>query len=538
MFKYTELFPHKEIRDSQASAIEFALKSFINDGKKIVIIEAGTGVGKSAVGLTVARYLNKHKPPAENFSPGAYFVTTQKILQDQYVKDFGAPDGRMISIKSSSNYQCGYHKKNTCQESQRLLRNTDKDERFFKACTYNCIYKNEKQKFLDSPASVTNFPYFLTEAAFAKKIIPRNFLVIDESHNIESELSNFIEIRISERFAKQALKLRWPARTTQFQVVKWIEDVYFPKAKSQLNHMERTLNKTGLKERIKDFEALSKQYDMIKSHVGKIETFLQVYDKDNWVMENVSAYGRSMRKFTFKAIDISPFVREYLFRLGDHILMMSATILDRKTFCNSLGLVENEVAFISIPSPFSVENRPVISYPIGSMNAKNIDASLPKMAQAVREILKQHKNDKGIIHCHTYKIAKYLKSHIRSKRLLIHNTENRDETLRRHEKSKEPTVILSPSMSEGVDLKDDLSRFQIIMKIPYPYLGDPLIRKRMNKWKRWYNLQTAKKIVQSAGRSVRSSDDRAVTYILDADWERFFRQNRDMFPHEFKRSLL
>ena len=538
MFEYRDLFPHKEIRGCQVKAIEFALDSFINDEKKIVIIEAGTGVGKSAVGLTVARYLNKHNPPAENFSPGAYFVTTQKILQDQYVKDFGEPTGRMRSIKSSSNYQCGYHKKNTCQESQRLLRNTDKDERFFKACTYNCIYKNEKQKFLDSPASVTNFPYFLTEAAFAKKITPRNFLVIDESHNIESELSNFIEIRISERFAKQALKLQWPVRTTQFQVVKWIEDVYFPKAKSQLNHMERTLNKTGLKERIKDFESLSKQYDMIKSHVGKIETFLQVYDKDNWVMENVNAYGRSMRKFTFKAIDISPFVREYLFRLGDHILMMSATILDRKTFCNSLGLDENDVAFISIPSPFSVENRPVISYPIGSMNAKNIDSSLPKMAQAVREILKQHKNDKGIIHCHTYKIAKYLKSHIRSKRLLIHSTENRDETLRKHEKSKEPTVILSPSMSEGVDLKDDLSRFQIIMKIPYPYLGDPLIRKRMNKWKRWYNLQTAKKIVQSAGRSVRSSDDRAVTYILDSDWERFFRQNRDMFPHEFKRSLL
>ena len=101
-----------------------------------------------------------------------------------------------------------------------------------------------------------------------------------------------------------------------------------------------------------------------------------------------------------------------------------------------------------------------------------------------------------------------------------------------------PSVILSPSMSEGVDLKDDLSRFQVIMKIPYPYLGDPLIRKRMNKWKRWYNLQTAKKIVQSAGRSVRSSEDRAVTYILDSDWERFFRQNRDMFPPEFKRSLL
>ena len=30
-------------------------------------------------------------------------------------------------------------------------------------------------------------------------------------------------------------------------------------------------------------------------------------------------------------------------------------------------------------------------------------------------------------------------------------------------------------MAEGVDLKGDSSRFQIICKIPYPYLGDKLV---------------------------------------------------------------
>jgi Rad3-related DNA helicase len=92
-------------------------------------------------------------------------------------------------------------------------------------------------------------------------------------------------------------------------------------------------------------------------------------------------------------------------------------------------------------------------------------------------------------------------------------------------------------MSEGVDLKNDLSRFQIVCKVPYPYYGDPLIRKRMNKWKWWYPLQTAKLIVQSVGRSVRNMEDHAVTYILDSDWETFFRRNKDMFPEDFKSCL-
>ena len=79
-------FPYKEVRDQQQQAIEFAL-SEISNGKKFIVIEAGTGVGKSAIGLTIARYLYNSMPSEKD--PGSYFLTTQKILQEQYVKDFG-----------------------------------------------------------------------------------------------------------------------------------------------------------------------------------------------------------------------------------------------------------------------------------------------------------------------------------------------------------------------------------------------------------------------------------------------------------------
>ena len=103
----------------------------------------------------------------------------------------------------------------------------------------------------------------------------------------------------------------------------------------------------------------------------------------------------------------------------------------------------------------------------------------------------------------------------------------------KHLASKEPTVLLSPSMSEGVDLRDDASRFQIICKVPYPYLGVKLVTKRMHKWKWWYPLQTAKVIVQSVGRSIRSDTDHAVTYILDSNWGYFYSKHKDNFPQDF-----
>jgi len=143
-----------------------------------------------------------------------------------------------------------------------------------------------------------------------------------------------------------------------------------------------------------------------------------------------------------------------------------------------------------------------------------------------------------VVHnCHSYKVANYIMKNFKSKRLLTHNSDNRDQILEKHLKSKEPTVIVSPSMTEGVDLKGDLSRFQILCKVPYPYLGDKLVQKKMKKWTWWYPLQTSKTIIQSLGRSVRSSTDHAISYILDSDWNRFYGQNREMFPVDFKDSI-
>lgn len=139
-----------------------------------------------------------------------------------------------------------------------------------------------------------------------------------------------------------------------------------------------------------------------------------------------------------------------------------------------------------------------------------------------------------VVHnCVNYKVSQYVTANIESDRLLTHASDNRDHVYRQHVASTEPTVLVSPSMTEGVDLADEASRFQIICKIPFPYLGDEVVKKRMSKDSTWYTYQTVKTIVQSVGRSVRNERDHAVTYILDLDWERFYKQNRRFFPVEF-----
>ncbi|MBC8410965.1 MAG: DEAD/DEAH box helicase family protein, partial [Rhodobacteraceae bacterium] len=111
--KWSHYFPYDEIRPQQSEAIESALEAF-KAGKKFVIIEAATGIGKSAVGYTInktmlspagADYRSKG-----DYLHGGYFLTTQKILQEQYISDFSS----IASLKSSSDYTCKIHKKQTC----------------------------------------------------------------------------------------------------------------------------------------------------------------------------------------------------------------------------------------------------------------------------------------------------------------------------------------------------------------------------------------------------------------------------------------
>ena len=531
-------FPYAKPRKQQEQAIERALECFLRGDKRFVILEAGTGVGKSAIGLTVARFLNRNLPADEDVSGGSYFLTTQKILQEQYENDFGGSNGTMCSLYSSSNYRCGYHKKNDCRTSQQMLRTEKKGSAFFKHCMGSCAYKVKKKKFLESPESVTNFPYFITESTYSGKITPRKLLVVDEAHNTESVLSNFVEVSISQYFCDKMIKCKWPEKLTPINFVKWVKNVYFPAVQLKVTYFEQQLEKMGLKSRIQDLRSISMKYDLLSSHAGKLEKFLKDYSSDNWVMEIQETEKRGYKKVVYRAIDVAKFAEEYLFRMGQKVLLMSATILDAKSFAESLGIAEGDYEVIKLPSPFPAENRPIFQTTVGSMASSQIQYTLPKLKAAVEAILEEHKGQKGIIHCHTYKIANYLKKNIRSKRLLTHNSDNRDAVLQKHITSKSDTVLLSPSMTEGVDLKGDLSKFQIICKVPYPYLGDPIIKKRMNKNKGWYALQTAKSIVQSCGRSVRNETDQAVTYILDNDWHNFYRRNSSIFPEDFKKAIL
>jgi Rad3-related DNA helicase len=219
---------------------------------------------------------------------------------------------------------------------------------------------------------------------------------------------------------------------------------------------------------------------------------------------------------------------------------MSATI-DKFSFCENMGLQKDAIAFIDTPkSPFPIENRQIELLNIKRLSYGSTEDDELKVIQTIDRIMDKHSDQRGLILTSSVprcqKILRYL-SPKNTRRIRICHSYNKDgktqdEIILEH--SADPIgVLLSSSLWEGVDLKDDLSRFQIIAKVPYPNYKEKRIKAKMSKFPSWYTAQTLTKLLQGFGRSIRSENDWAKTYVLDGAVNNVFFKAQKMIPHAY-----
>lgn len=368
-----------------------------------------------------------------------------------------------------------------------------------------------------------------------------NSILVSNCHNIEAELTKFVEIEITDRFCKKFLGINLSSYDDPEKLYEWITKKYKPALSIIVEKTKNSLSmiNEGAVSNDEMFKSLVKQNDQLDKHICKVNRFIEQFDVDSWVVnrERRKDHRGERNSLQFKPIDGTKWTEPYLLRFGKRRLMMSATVLNSEAFCKSIGLDMSTTASMSLPSTFPVENRRVHYVGVGSMSMREIDQTLPKMANAVKELLEVHSDVKGIIHTANFRVANYIRDHVRDKRLLCHSSDDRDQVLKQHQTSKKPTVLLSPSMIEGVDLADDMSRFQIIVKLPYPSLADKSLSKRIKRDPWYYDYLTARSFVQSLGRSVRHENDHCVTYVLDGLFPMFMRKCADTIPQYIKDAI-
>lgn len=523
-------------REKQRVGLDFIQKA-VARGYKHIVLSAPTGTGKSPIGVAFSRWINSVVPKLDG-ADGAYYLVTQKMLQNQLEADARRYSGELQSLKSlksGTEYACPDF--NNCGLGGRKKSKT-KDKKAspcsLKACG-GCPYDLAKRLFESSNTAVTNYPYFFSERTYVGQFAKRKGIVLDECHNIESQAVKFVDSRLSSAQCREwGITLDIPDLPNLGAFVAFSKP-YLEEARFVLDC--RLANDAEDEKQSKITVELDRHICKLQRAVDEIQS-----DASGWVFWK-SPIRTGGDEFIVRPLSAAGFLGELVFDSADTKLYMSAYPGEKSGFCRSLGLDPDEVAYASLGSSFPTANRPVVMSMVGPMGMRNVDETLPSFLRLVGKILNLHGDEKGLIHCNSYKLGEAIMAYFQTSRfssrlLFPRSAEERDAAFLKHSTSSEPTVMISPSMTEGYDFADDLARWQVIAKVPYPNLGDAWVAAKKNSDEDWYAQSAVSTIVQATGRIVRSDHDKGITYIVDEDFRHLWNRHKDKFPNWWKAAMV
>lgn len=543
-------------------------------GTRNVIMEAPTGFGKSILGF----FLTKFFEHLETKDVNAYMLTSNKFLQDQYSRDVNNFDmkGRYAVLKGQANYICNDNKKQfperTCSDVSvgKLL--NDKD---WGVCAKTCPYVQARIAAQCASTTIFNYSYWLTSMnlVYAKLVDhapfkPRPLTIFDEAHLLGDIVQNMFSTETNIDYTLKMAQSYYMMQSriyhdlpqnvdtetaNIYKIVKTLDDhqnslayetqykliIEYAKSIGMLADafavITRRLTKTvskdqkpNLTEDQKRFVTFNESLHSLFTSISVLSSIYKEFGFDSIVLTVEQKTNQRTRQYnTFvklQCTDESAMVTNHVLKYSMYGLFMSATIGDIDKFASQNGITDYHKMYVD--SDFEFDKSPIYKItPSLSMTYKHKHENLPKLLKYVEQILAHHPDERGVIHTGNYEFMNALKQLQNPRMLFYENAGQKPEMMRKLQLSKN-AVICGPSLLEGVDLKDDLSRFMIFMKVPYKAIGDKLTKRKMEKYKNWYGWITSVHVQQGMGRPIRHAKDWAVTYLLDGAFNWFFTQNQ------------
>lgn len=532
---------YSEWREYQKESIEQLVAAL--DTNKTVLLLAPTGSGKTITGAGLSRVLGGK----------AMYLSSTKQLQYQQLNTL--PEA--VTVTGRANHQCllptVLGKSITADEADCPCQHANPD---------GCSYYQQWFNAMRSQDVVLNYAYMVRVVkargvrvaegfgttgpgmnVIANPFVGRRLMVCDEGHTLEQALIDADKVEVSERtfdrynfsvprsldyadwlvWAKQAFPevetLYETAR--QAQILARIEGKLDPeqhKEATRLNSMLTTLN---------GIIGLNNLGPSTPVHIGRTQYGSKI--QPLWVWNRAN---------------------DLLFKHSESAVIMSATLGSPGLTARLLGLDKGSWTQIEVPSTFPVSNRPVYYWPVSKVSARATQEDYQRQAVALVHLAGKFPNSPGVVHCNSYKLAGILMQALKSlgpdaedtmRRVLVHNSGNKEQVFDYFEKAHDNEILITPSATTGIDW--DFVGWQMIPKVPFPDMGDDIVRLRMDYvteegeqiGKRAYQEEAAKTLVQASGRNVRTKESKGVTVITDSSfWPLYKHIAPDAFPQWFK----
>ena len=558
-------------RDGQLKIIDRIIYACVNNKKKYILLNAPTGTGKSIIGIISSSIIwdlyKETKSDLSEMQP-MQIITSTKALQDQY-DEFCETSEKTdhLIIKGAANYKCFANPipnstaKQCYIKSLLFSKESEKSTKKINKKCFTCEYKYVQENKNSKKTIITNYAYHFVDRIYLSKqedthgkplCLNKRFITIyDEAHSMNENFVSHMSILFSKERASEIRadigvitpKARaWANKQLDF-VVSGIENKYISK-----NNYKHIYLKTlfGLYEKISSwfkkrltYTQNPHEYFVYKNLADKYFSFgckiddLFIYEYDSILDVNYDKVS-----FVVKPIFMNNIFKDVVSSNSTHCILMSATLSAELTM-DMLSLDTKEIEIINADNTFNVSDKKVIidSALMTKMNFVGMKDKkiVNKQIKNINKILLNHKDDKGLILGNSFAFCKIIANKINTTHdIILHEEGISLEDILDKFKDSENSILISPSIFEGLDFPGDFSRFNIMIKAPYPSLGD----KRMNFIARnhpmIYKQITLQKIIQGMGRSTRFKGDKSTTYFLDTHLEKLFNSRFNTWKNQFE----
>lgn len=325
--------------------------------------------------------------------------------------------------------------------------------------------------------------------------------------------------------------------------VKFVEKLA-ESALDKMSGMEEPSSKKEQKKRLADFKALS----WMHNYASMLTEFMKSASSaghEYVVIEESKDRITGMISYTLSCVKEDYLCYNFLMKNAKYKVMTSATVGNKEFFRDNIGVKYCESGsheFMDMPSIFDYSKSPIYFLPKYKMSYQNKQYDFPKIMQTIYQILGsvRFKDKHGMINTGSYDNMKQIYDNAPNdikKRLCMYLTsKDKKDTIERFTAQKD-AVLIGPTLVEGVDLPDDLCRFIIIAKIPYPNISSKTVKAKMNIFPMWYDSTTSNTVIQNIGRGVRNEHDYCETFILDGCFQRLYENTQNQYPIEIQQRI-
>ena len=493
------------LRSTQMDIISWAQERH----EPYLIVNAPTGVGKTLSGGLYA---------AQRDGDFSYIVSTRQ-LQRQVSEDLGIP-----TLMGRNNFTCLIG-----QQTHGVTVDASKGKcNFNEWCQHSgiesktgllplhrCDYYEQKYIALQRRGRVSNYPMILKMPELRVKT---KTLICDEAHRIEGAVINAERI-VLPRFLTQLYGLRIPLLGNDVSVWRqWASRYGHVKSKKKYDTTAKSIN-----DNFRRITNMGSEW-LVDDKIGEV-SFTPVFGGP-FVLPSLFGHDR---------VDARALLEGDTGRHGiEKVMLMSATMLAPDITETTLGLPAGTWAYLDLPSPFPVGNRPINFAPVAQMNMATMKTREGRepVATAMDKLIDHYLltgRKSGIIHAVSKVYQTCIIADSRWRSIMVTDV---DEHAKRVSEGK-PSVLVSYNIIDGWDGADNLCRFVLIPKVPFPNLGDRHVKERMRRDQRSYDYQAIVSVVQGVGRGVRHKEDVAESWILDSNWEGLYKRRGAWLPESF-----